>query len=251
MAVTDPDWKIRYSRHLALPGFGTEGQEWLARGSVLLVGLGGLGSPAALYLAAAGVGRLLLNDFDHVDPSNLQRQILYGDASVGKPKTEAAAAAVKALNPHCAVETLEGRLDAATLVGTVSRVDVVLDGSDNFGTRFAVNQACVQSKKPLVSGAALRYEGQLTVFDPRVAASPCYACLYEEGGEALESCRENGVLSPLTGAIGSLMAVEAVKLLSGVGAPLTGRLLRYDAATGDFHYSAIKRDPACPVCNRT
>ena len=250
MTATDPAWKLRYSRHLALPAFGVVAQERLGRGSVLLVGLGGLGSPAALYLAAAGVGRLLLNDFDRVDPSNLQRQILYSEASVGKPKTEAAAAAVVTLNPHCSVEALEGRLDAALLSATVSRVDVVLDGSDNFGTRFAVNQACVQSKKPLVSGAALRYEGQLTVFDTRVAASPCYACLYEEGGEALESCRENGVLSPLTGAIGSLMAVEAVKLLSGIGAPLAGRLLRYDALTGDFRYSAIKKDPACPVCSR-
>jgi len=250
MTATDPDWKLRYSRHLALPSFGLVGQEKLGRGGVLLVGLGGLGSPAALYLAAAGVSRLLLNDFDRVDPSNLQRQILYGDASVGKPKTTAAAAAVEALNPHCRIETLEGRLDATALAAAVSRVDVILDGSDNFGTRFAVNQACVQAKKPLVSGAALRYEGQLTVFDPRLTASPCYACLYEEGGEALENCRENGVLSPLTGVIGSLMAVEAVKLLSGVGAPLTGRLLRYDAAMGDFHYSAIKKDPACPVCSR-
>ena len=250
MTATDLDRKLRYSRHLALPGFGAEGQEKLARGSVLLVGLGGLGSPAALYLAAAGVGRLLLNDFDRVDLSNLQRQNLYGDASVGKPKTEAATTAIEALNPHCAVETLDGRLDAAALALTVSRVDVVLDGSDNFGTRFAVNHACVEAKKPLVSGAALRYAGQLTVFDPRVSVSPCYACLYEEGGEALESCRENGVLAPLTGTIGSLMAVEVVKLLSGVGAPLTGRLLRYDAATGDFHYSTIKKDPACPVCSR-
>ena len=250
MTPPDADWKLRYSRHLALPDFGAAAQERLAAASVLLVGLGGLGSPAALYLAAAGVGRLLLNDFDRVDVSNLQRQILYGDADVGKDKTEAAAAAILALNPGCQVERLDGRLDAAALAGALTRSDLVLDGSDNFGTRFAVNVACVAAKKPLVSGAALRYEGQFAVFDVRDPASPCYACLYEEGGEELENCRQNGVLAPLTGVIGSLMAVEAVKLLTGVGRPLTGRLLRFDAASGETHTTTIKRDPACPICSR-
>jgi adenylyltransferase/sulfurtransferase len=249
MAATDSDWKLRYSRHLALPGFGPEGQEKLGRGCVLVVGLGGLGSPAALYLAAAGVGRLLLNDFDRVDMSNLQRQILYGDAAIDKPKTAAAAAALHAANPGCKIETLEGRLDAAALAQAVTGTDLVLDGSDNFGTRFAVNQACVKARKPLVSGAALRYEGQVTVFDPRAPASPCYACLYDEMGEELENCRQNGVLSPLTGVIGSLMAVEAVKLLSGAGVPLTGKLLLFDAATGEVRHSLIRKDPACPVCS--
>jgi molybdopterin/thiamine biosynthesis adenylyltransferase len=244
----DPNWKLRYSRHLALPDFGAPAQEKLAKASVLIVGLGGLGSPAALYLASAGIGRLLLNDFDTVDLSNLQRQILYREADAGLPKTDAAAAALKALNPACVLEKLVGRLDQGGLAQVLGRCDLVLDGSDNFGTRFAVNQACVTAAKPLICGAALRYDGQLSVFDPRNAASPCYACLYPEGGEELEDCRQNGVLAPLTGVIGSLMAVEALKLLTGVGTPLSGRLLRYDALSGEVRYTAFKRDPACPVC---
>ena len=250
MRHPDADWKLRYSRHLALPEFGAPAQERLAAASMLLVGLGGLGSPAALYLAAAGVGRLLLNDFDRVDASNLQRQVLYRDADVGRPKTAAAAAAVQSLNPGCHVETLEGRLDATALAEVLKRTDLVLDGSDNFGTRYAVNAACVQARRPLVTGAALRYEGQLAVFDPREPTSPCYACLYEEGGEGLEDCQRNGVLSPLTGVVGSLMAVEAVKLLTSVGRPLTGRLLRYDARSGEIDVGLIRKDPACPVCGK-
>ena len=246
----DPDWKLRYSRHLALPDFGAQAQQRLAQASVLVVGLGGLGSPAALYLASAGVGRLLLNDFDRVDLSNLQRQLLYRGTDVGKPKTAVAAEALSALNPTCVLEQLDGRLDAAALADAAGRCDLVLDGSDNFGTRFAVNQACIAAKKPLVSGAALRYAGQLSVFDPRDAASPCYACLSPEGGEELEDCRQNGVLAPLTGVIGSLMAVEALKLLTGVGAPLVGRLLRYDALSGEMRYTNLKRDTACQVCSR-
>ena len=246
----DPDWKLRYSRHLALPDFGAQAQQRLAQAAVLVVGLGGLGSPAALYLASAGVGRLLLNDFDRVDLSNLQRQVLYRGADVGKPKTAVTAAALAALNPACVLEQLEGRLDPATLADVIGRCDLVLDGSDNFGTRFAVNQACVAAGKPLISGAALRYAGQLSVFDPRDAASPCYACLYPEGGEELEDCRQNGVLAPLTGVIGSLMAVEALKLLTGVGAPLVGRLLRYDALSGEMRHTGLKRDPACPACSQ-
>jgi len=250
MADHDPDWKLRYSRHLALPAFGVAAQERLAAATVLMVGLGGLGSPAALYLAAAGVGRLLLNDFDQVDASNLQRQVLYRGADVGASKTESAAAALLALNPDCRLEKLEGRLDALTLAQVLKRTDLVLDGSDNFGTRFAVNAACVAARKPLVSGAALRYEGQLSVFDLRDPLSPCYACLYEETGEELENCQRNGVLAPLTGVIGSLMAVETLKLLTGVGKPLTGQLLRYDALNGETRYTTLKRDPACQVCSK-
>ena len=241
---------LRYSRHLVLPAFGAAGQERLARATVLLIGLGGLGSPAALYLAAAGVGRLLLNDFDRVDLSNLQRQLLYTEADLGTAKTTAAAAALGALNPDCKLEALDGRLDGQTLAAAVQRADVVLDGSDNFGTRFAVNAACVAAKTPLVSGAAIRYEGQLTVFDTRDPASPCYACLYEEGCEELENCRQNGVLAPLTGVIGSLMAVEAVKLITSIGKPILGRLLRFDALSGEMRYTGFERDPACPVCSR-
>lgn len=235
---------------MALPDFGAAGQERLARSTALIVGLGGLGSPAALYLAAAGVGRLLLNDFDRVDLSNLQRQVLYREADLGRPKTSTAATALGALNPGCHLEILEGRLVEEALMAAVARADVVLDGSDNFGSRFAVNAACVAAGRPLVSGAAIRYEGQLTVFDVRDPASPCYACLYEEGSEELENCRQNGVLAPLTGVMGSLMAVEALKLLTGAGQVLTGRLLRYDARDGTFHSSLLRRDPACPVCSR-
>ncbi|HEV2110271.1 MAG TPA: molybdopterin-synthase adenylyltransferase MoeB [Gammaproteobacteria bacterium] len=240
---------LRYSRHLVLPDFGAAGQEKLTGATVLLVGLGGLGSPAALYLAAAGVGRLLLNDFDRVDLSNLQRQLLYTEADLGTAKTIAAAAALGALNPDCKLEALDGRLDGEALAAAVRRADVVLDGSDNFGTRFAVNAACVAAKKPLVSGAAIRYEGQLAVFDPRDPAGPCYACLYAEGSEELENCRQNGVLAPLTGVIGSLMAVEAIKLIAGTGEPLLRRLLRFDARSGEMRYTHFEKDPACPVCS--
>lgn len=249
MDASDPNWKLRYSRHLALPDFGAPAQQKLAKASVLLVGLGGLGSPAALYLAAAGVGRLLLNDFDRVDLSNLQRQLLYRDTDMGKPKIDAAAAALAGINPGCALEKLEGRLDAAALAEALKRCDLVLDGSDNFGTRFTVNKACVELRRPLVSGAALRYAGQLVVFDVRDPDSPCYACLYPEGGEELEDCQRNGVLAPLTGVIGSLMAVEALKLLAGVGTPAAGKLLRYDALSSEFRHTTLKRDPTCPICS--
>lgn len=247
--MNDSDYKLRYSRHLALPEFGAAGQEKLLNATALIVGLGGLGSPAALYLAAAGVGTLLLNDFDRVDLSNLQRQVLYTDANVGQAKTNAAAGTLAALNPKCKLELLDRRLQGAELEAAVSRADVVLDGSDNFGTRFAVNAACVKTRTPLVSGAAIRYEGQVSVFDARDQQSPCYACLYPEAGEELENCRSNGILAPVVGVIGSYMALEAVKLLAGVGTPLTGRLLRLDAKSGELSVTRVKRDPACPVCH--
>jgi len=239
---------LRYSRHLALPDFGAAGQEKLAHTRVLIVGLGGLGSPAALYLAAAGVGTLVLNDFDRVDLSNLQRQILYASADIGTAKTTAAAGTLNALNPDCRLELLDRRLDETELQATIKNVNVVLDGSDNFGTRFAVNAACVGARKPLISGAAIRYQGQLTVFDARNSNSPCYACLYPEGGEQLENCRSNGILAPLVGVIGSLMAVEVIKLITGIGQPLIGRLWRLDAVTSEAFISQLHRDPACPVC---
>ena len=242
------DYKLRYSRHLALPEFGATGQEKLGKARVLILGLGGLGSPAALYLAASGVGTLMLNDFDRVDLSNLQRQILYASADAGRAKTESAADRLAVLNPDCRLELLDRRLLDKDLQTVVGHADVVLDGSDNFGTRFAVNAACVAARKPLVSGAAIRYEGQMTVFDARDAASPCYACLYPESGEELENCRNNGILAPVVGVIGSFMALEAVKLITGVGTPLTGRLLRLNAKTGELAITSVKRDPACPVC---
>lgn len=241
--------RLRYSRHLALPEFGSEGQARLGAAQVLIVGLGGLGSPAALYLAAAGIGTLVLNDFDKVDLSNLQRQILHRTADIGKLKTDSAANAIATLNADCRIERIDRRLAADELRGTIAGVDVVLDGSDNFGTRFAVNSACVGTGTPLVSGAAIRYEGQLTTFVPRDPESPCYACLYEESDEELENCRSNGVLAPLTGVIGSMMAAEAIKLITGIGEPLCGRLLQYDARDATIRFTNIKRDPACPVCS--
>lgn len=247
--MDDESYRLRYSRHIALPDFGITGQQRLARSRVLIVGLGGLGSPAALYLAAAGVGTLLLNDFDAVDLSNLQRQILHTPARVGQQKTDSAAASVAALNPDCRLERLARRLEGAELEATVREVDLVVDASDNFGTRFAVNAASVTTRTPLVSGAAIRYEAQLTVFDPRIPSSPCYACLYEEDAEALEDCRSNGILAPLVGVIGSLMAVEAVKLLSGAGRPLIGRLLRFNARQGECTIIQLKQDPACAICH--
>ena len=182
------------------------------------------------------------------DLSNLQRQILYASADIGTAKTTAAAGTLNALNPDCRLELLDRRLDETQLQATIKNVNVVLDGSDNFGTRFAVNRACVNNGKPLVSGAAIRYQGQLTVFDARNSSSPCYACLYPEGDEELENCRSNGILAPLVGATGSLMAVEAIKLITGIGQPLIGRLWQLDAKNADLHITKLKRDPACPVC---
>lgn len=246
--MSESDYKLRYSRQLVLPDFGATGQEALRRASVLIVGLGGLGSPAALYLAAAGVGSLLLNDFDRVDLSNLQRQILFSSAQVGTAKTSSAADTLQALNPECKLQLFEQRLQGPELASRVRQADVVLDGSDNFGTRFAVNAACAQTRTPLVSGAAIRYEGQIGVFDVRDDGSACYACLYPEAGDELENCQSNGILAPVVGIIGSHMALEAIKLISGVGTPLTGRLLRLNAKNGTFSVSNIKRDPGCPVC---
>jgi molybdopterin-synthase adenylyltransferase len=243
-------YDLRYSRHLALPEFGAEAQARVSAARVLLVGLGGLGSPAAMYLAAAGVGTLLLNDFDSVDLSNLQRQLLYRSSDVGQTKIESAALNIKALNPECRVECFAQRLNDAELQTAVASADVVLDGSDNFGTRFAVNAACVSTGTPLVSGAAIRYEGQLTTFVPREPSSPCYACLYQESDEELEDCRSNGVLAPLTGVIGSMMATEALKLITGIGDTLSGRLLQYDARSATIRTTILKRDPACPVCSQ-
>ena len=248
MPTDNKDYQLRYSRHLALADFGAPGQDRLVRSRVLIVGLGGLGSPAALYLAAAGVGALMLNDFDRVDLSNLQRQILHSTARVGETKTASAAVALGALNPGCRLQLLDKRLMDGELDAAVSQADVVLDGSDNFGTRFAVNAACVKTKTPLISGAAIRYAAQMAVFDARDPSSPCYACLYPEAGEELENCRSNGILAPIVGVVGSLMAVEAVKLLSGAGRPMTGKLLRLDAGNGVISTSQIQRDPACPVC---
>lgn len=245
---TTRDDQLRYSRHIVLPDIGVEGQARLARARVLIVGLGGLGAPAAIYLAASGAGELLLNDFDRVDATNLQRQILYGEADVGRTKTEAATDSIARLNASTRIVPVAQRLQGSALTDTIAGCDVVLDGSDNFGTRFAVNAACVATRTPLVSGAALRFEGQLAVFRPELGG-PCYRCLYAEDDELLEDCRNNGVLAPLVGVIGSLMAVEAVKVIVGLGADSAGRVLLYDARTLRWRELRLERDPQCPVCS--
>ena len=238
---------LRYGRQILLPGVDITGQQRLAESHILILGLGGLGSPAALYLAGAGVGELVLVDDDAVEISNLQRQIAHTTAEVGSPKAESAARRIAELNPEVTPRTLPRRLDEAELATEIAAVDLVLDCSDNFATRFAVNRACATAGRPLISGAAIRMEGQVAVFDHR-AGGPCYRCLYrEEGGEA-ERCSESGVLGPMVGIVGSWQAAEALKLLLGLGEPLAGRLLMLDLAAGDCRTLTLRADPACPVC---
>ena len=238
---------LRYSRQIMLPGLGVEGQERLRAATVLVVGLGGLGSPVALYLAAAGVGRLLLADFDAVDLSNLQRQILHTTDRIGQPKADSARAALAAINPEVETIAVKRSLTDDTLPELVAQADLVVDGCDNFATRFAVNAACVAARKPLVSGAAIRLEGQVAVFSGQ-PGGPCYQCLYPRHGEVDETCTANGVLAPLVGIIGSIQATEAIKVLTGLGRPLFGRLLLLDAADMEWRALAIPADPACPIC---
>jgi molybdopterin/thiamine biosynthesis adenylyltransferase len=239
---------LRYSRHIMLAQIDIEGQERLLGSSALIVGLGGLGSPAALYLAAAGVGRLLLVDPDQVELSNLQRQIIHSSDDLGRAKVESAAQRLRALNPDVRIETCPIRADADWLAAQAQAVDVVLDGSDNFDTRFAVNQACVAARTPLVSGAVIRTEGQLAVFRLDRDDSPCYRCLFPAGEEAAETCSETGVFAPLPGIVGSLQALEAMKLLAGVEQGAGGRLLVFDALATQWRSLRIRRDPRCPCC---
>jgi adenylyltransferase/sulfurtransferase len=239
---------LRYSRQILLSQVDIEGQLRLQRSRVLIVGLGGLGSPVALYLAGSGVGELHLADFDEVDVTNLQRQILHDTASVGASKVDSALRRLSALNPEVRLVAHRQALDDEALVEAVGAVDLVLDCSDNFATREAVNRACVRQEKPLVSGAAIRLEGQLTVFDTRQAHSPCYHCLYGHGSEAELTCSEAGVLGPLVGLVGSLQALEALKVLAGFGETLVGRLLLIDALGTRLRELRVKRDPACAIC---
>lgn len=239
---------LRYSRHILLPQLDIDGQLAIANASVLVVGVGGLGSAAAQYLAASGVGRLVLADHDRVELSNLQRQVIHNEQSLGLPKVESATRAIRLLNPEVKVETISALLQGPELSAAVAAVDVVLDCCDNFDTRKAVNQACFSHGKPLVSGAAIRLEGQLSVFDFRRADSPCYQCLYDvTGGEAM-TCAQSGVLSPLVGVIGASQALEALKLIAAFGETLVGRLQLYDAAYGSWRELKLRRDPACSVC---
>lgn len=240
---------LRYSRHIMLEGFDYEGQQRLLASKVLVVGLGGLGSPVAMYLASAGVGELWLADYDEVDLSNLQRQIAHGMADIDRPKVTSAAETLQGMNPDTRLELVFEKLTGQFLLDAVDKVDLVVDASDNFATRFELNQACVAAKKPLVSGAAIRSEGQVIVFDSRNAASPCYRCLYDDGSsDSHLSCSESGVLAPLVGVIGSVQAMEAIKLLTGFGDVLIGQLLILDGKVMEWRKLKVPKDPACPVC---
>lgn len=242
---------LRYSRHILLPEIGFEGQTRLANAHVLIVGAGGLGCPVALYLGASGVGRLTLADGDTVDASNLQRQIGHTTARLGHNKARSLAEAVHAINPGVALALVETALDEATLGAAVRTVDLVVDASDNFATRHAINRACVVAGKPLVSGAAIGFAGQIAVFDIRQPALPCYHCLFpEQANEPELRCAEAGVLSPLVGVVGAMQAAEAVKILAGAGESLAGRLLLWDGLRAEARSVRVPRDPDCPVCAR-
>ena len=240
---------LRYSRHILLPEIGVEGQQALMASRVLVVGAGGLGSPAAMYLASAGVGTIVLVDGDEVDLTNLQRQILHTQESVGRPKVLSGRETLLRLNPQVSVDTVHARLEGALLEHHVGAADVVLDCSDNFATRHAINRACARLRKPLVSGAAIRFDGQVSVFDLRQADSPCYHCLFPEGEDVGEvRCAVMGVFAPLTGIIGAVQAAEALKLIVGCGESLDGRLLLLDGLAMEWRSITLGRDPACPVC---
>jgi adenylyltransferase/sulfurtransferase len=242
---------LRYSRHILLDEMGVEAQEKLLAATVLVVGAGGLGSPATLYLAAAGVGRLILADDDAVDLTNLQRQILHRQDRIGEPKAESGRRTLLALNPGIEVCPVVRRLSGEALLELVKQADVVLDCCDNFETRHAINRACFEAGVPLVSGAAIRFDGQLAVFDPRRSDSPCYYCLFPEGEDVeVVRCATMGVFAPLTGLIGTSEAAEALKLIGGFGTPLVGKLMLLDARTMQWHSIAVPRDPQCPVCSR-
>ena len=246
------DQLLRYSRHILLPELGIEGQERLLASRALLIGAGGLGSPAALYLASAGVGRITICDGDAVDLTNLQRQIVHRTESIGQRKVESARTTLRSINPEIEIVTIPERVSESRIAELAAGVDVVLDGSDNFETRHAVNRACVRHRKPLVSGAAVRFDGQVAVFDMRQPDAPCYACLFPEGGDQEEvRCAVMGVFAPITGIIGTIQAAEALKLLAGTGEALTGRLLLVDALTMQLRTIKFRKDSACAVCGTT
>jgi molybdopterin/thiamine biosynthesis adenylyltransferase len=245
----DDSQLLRYSRHILLNELGVEGQQRILEAHALVIGVGGLGSPAALYLATAGIGHLTLVDHDTVDLTNLQRQIIHTEARVGQPKVESARQTLLAINPGLQITVLNERADATRLDTLVADADVVLDCSDNFSTRQALNAACVRHHVPLVSGAAIRFDGQLAVYDPRRDDSPCYACVFPPTTDFEETrCATMGVFAPLVGIIGSMQAAEALKLVSGAGEPAIGRLLMLDGRSMGWTDIRLPRNPQCPVC---
>ena len=245
----DDDQLLRYSRHILLNEIGIEGQAKILGAHVLIIGAGGLGSPVALYLGSAGVGRITIVDDDVVDVTNLQRQIAHTMARVGQAKTASAQVAIEAINPEVRVTSIAARADAALLAQWVAQVDVVVDCSDNYKTRHAINAACVKHRKPLVSGAAIRFDGQVSVFDARLAQSPCYACVFPPDDSFEETrCATMGVLAPMVGIIGAMQAAEVLKLLSGAGQSLVGRMLMLDGLAMEWNEIRVGRDAGCSVC---
>lgn len=239
---------LRYSRHILLPEVDINGQQKLLASRALVIGLGGLGSPVAIYLAASGVGHLVIVDDDKVDLTNLQRQIVHTTESVGLSKTESALRTLRAINPDIEITAVKARFDETSLRDEVRRADVVLDTTDNFATRHVINRACVEECKPLVSGAVVRFDGQISVFRPDHEESPCYACLFKETNEPDEACAQLGVLAPVAGIVGCVQATEALKVLMNVGETLEGKLLLLDARSMEWRTMKLRRDPACPVC---
>lgn len=242
------DQLLRYSRQIMLPQVDIAGQQAFLNSHVVIVGVGGLGSPAAMYLAAAGVGSLTLIDDDVVELSNLQRQLAHAESDIGKSKAESAASTLRGINSETKVHVVNRRVGAAELSQLISRADVVLDATDNLETRFAINRACLSAGIPLVSGAAIRLEGQIAVFDSRVSTSPCYECLYKAGEGGDLTCADNGVLAPVVGIVGSMQALEALKLIGEFGEPLVGRLLLLDASNTQWREMKLPRDPHCAAC---
>lgn len=244
------DQLLRYSRHIMLPQVDVKGQQKLLDSTALIVGMGGLGSPVAMYLAAAGVGHLILADFDVVEINNLQRQIIHSTSDIGKAKVDSAHDRLKQINPEITVTRFNQLLDEESLDELVPQVDIVIDGCDNFATRFSVNRACVKHHKPLVSGAAIRFEGQISVFPNNGEEFPCYQCLYKEEGEEDQTCSANGVLAPIVGLVGSIQAIEAIKVLLNIGETLRGRLMVIDGTTMEIRTLRFKKDPSCPACSK-
>ena len=237
----------RYARQIRLAQIGEQGQQKILESSALIIGMGGLGSPAALYLAASGVGKLVISDFDIVEASNLQRQIIHANRSIGENKVDSAKQSIEAINPDCKVETINYQIDGDELKSTIDGVDIVLDCSDNFPTRFEVNRYCVETRTPLVSGAAIRLEGQIMNYQPNVGG-PCYQCLYTQVYENAETCEMEGVLGPVVGVIGTMQALQTLLILTGQGEPLIGRLLLLDAASMEWQGVKLPKNSACPVC---
>ena len=242
------DQLLRYSKQIMLGDIDVQGQEALVAGKVLIIGLGGLGSPVAMYLAAAGVGSLVLVDDDQVEISNLQRQIIHDEASIGAAKVDSAKQRLMSINSALDVTVINARLDADALHQLILKVDCVVDCTDNFKSRFDINRSAIQARVPLVSGAAIRMEGHLLTIDPRLKASPCYQCLYPDAGSDELSCANSGVLAPLVGVIGSMQAIEVIKVLTGVGETLVGRLQIFDAKSMQWRTMKLNVDPQCPVC---